>query len=115
MAFNDFERTVNLKALNGFVERRRPPEHIRHQVDIGYAVVGQTVDIFEIRPDWQDQSITMHMPVARVKFVRTQQRWLVYWMRRDSKWHAYEAAQVHSTLQSALKTVDADAFGCFFG
>ncbi len=115
MAFTDFERAVNLKALKAFIEKRRPPEHIRPQLDIGYSVVGQTVDIFEIRPDWQDKTTTTHSPTARIKFVRTKEQWVLYWMRRDLKWHAYEPDHVHSTLASALKTVDQDAYCCFFG
>ena len=115
MAFSEFERAVNLKALRWFIDERRPPEHIRPQLDIGYAVVGQTVDVFEIRPDWQDKSTTRHTPVARMKYVRTKEQWVLYWMRRDLKWHSYEPDSVHSTLQSALKTVNTDAYCCFFG
>ena len=115
MAFSEFERAVNLKALRWFIDERRPPEHIRPQLDIGYAVVGQTVDVFEIRPDWQDKSTTRHTPVARMKYVRTKEQWVLYWMRRDLKWHRYEPDSVHSTLQSALKTVNTDAYCCFFG
>lgn len=115
MAFNDLERAVNLKELKRFLAERRPPEHIRSQLDIGYAVVGHTVDIFEVRPDWQDKLVTRHTPVARVRFVRTRKHWLLYWMRRDLKWHAYEPEHVHSTLKSALETVHADAYCCFFG
>jgi hypothetical protein len=74
MAFNDFERAVNQKALSWFIEQRRPPEHIRAQLDIGYEVTAQTVDIFEIRPDWKDKATIRHTPVARVKFVRTKEQ-----------------------------------------
>jgi hypothetical protein len=115
MAFTEFERAVNLKALKWFVDQRRPPEHIRPQLDIGYAVVGHTVDLFEIRPDWQDKTTTRHTPIARVKFIRTREEWRLYWMRRDLKWHGYEPDEVHSTLMSALKTINTDAYCCFFG
>ena len=115
MAFTEIEQARNSKALKWFIEKRRPPEHIRTQLDIGYAVVGHTVDVFEIRPDWQDKSTTRHTPVARAKFVRTKDHWKLYWMRRDLKWHAYEPDEVHSTLMSALKTIDTDAYCCFFG
>lgn len=115
MAFSDFERGVNLAALKRFIEKRRPPEHIRAQLDVGYAIAGHTVDIFEIRPDWQDKTATRHTPVARVRFVRSKELWILYWMRRDLKWHSYEPDHLHSTLASALKTIDADAYCCFFG
>jgi hypothetical protein len=115
MAFTDFERAINQKALSWFIERRRPPEKIRPKLDIGYEVDGQTVDIFEIRPDWKDKSKVRHTPVARIRFVRTEEVWHLYWMRGNLKWYAYDPDHLHSTLQSALKTVDADALCCFFG
>ena len=115
MAFNDFERAVNNKALDCFIEQRRPPEHIRPQLDIGYEVNAQTVDVFEIRPDWKDNTVIRRTPVARVKFVRTEEQWRLYWMRGNLKWYAYEPDHLHSTLQSALKTVNTDALCCFFG
>ncbi|MFO1280488.1 MAG: hypothetical protein U1F04_13130 [Burkholderiaceae bacterium] len=74
MPFTDSERATNLAALKGLLDRRRPPERIRPRLDIGYAVVGQTVDVFEIRPDWQDPSTTRHTPVARVRFIRSPKR-----------------------------------------
>lgn len=115
MAFNDIERATNQKAIDWFLERRRPPVHIRPELDIGIELKGQTVDIFEIRPDWQDEKAIMQTPVARMRFVRTEKLWKLYWMRRDLKWHAYEPSHAHKTLLSALKVVDTDALCCFFG
>ena len=115
MAFSELERTANLKSLRWFLDVTRPPEEIRPQLDIGYAVVGQTVDVFEIRPDWKDATTTRHTPVARVKYVRTKQHWVLYWMRADLKWHSYQLGDEHRTLMSALKTVKSDPHGCFFG
>ncbi len=115
MPFTDIERARNLQALKWFVGQRRPAEHIRPQLDIGYAIVGHTVDIFEIRPDWQDKTTTRHTPPARIRFVRTRNHWCLYWMRRDLKWHLYEPSEFHPSLRSALEVVNADAHCCFFG
>ena len=115
MAFNDIERARNLASLKWFMEQRRPPENIRPQLDIGYTVVGQTVDIFEIRPDWQDKTTTRHTPVARIKYVKSRDEWRLYWMRRDLKWHSYEPDAVHKSLMAALAVVNSDAYCCFFG
>jgi Protein of unknown function (DUF3024) len=115
MAFNDIERARNLAALKAFLERKRPPPHIRSQLDFGCAVVGQVVDVFEIRPDWQDATITRHRPFARIRFVRSSKQWRLYWMRQDLKWHAYEPSARHASLQSALDVIAADAHCCFFG
>ena len=97
------------------MDQKRPPEHIRPELDIGYAVVGQTVDIYEIRPDWQDKSATRHTPVARVKYVRVQDEWRLYWMRKDLKWHSYEPSPTHKSLMTALAAVNSDDHCCFFG
>jgi hypothetical protein len=115
MALTDIERRRCENALAQFLEKRRPPEHIREQLDIGYRVDGQSVEIFEVRPDWQDKSKKMEKPVAKATFVRTKNRWNVFWMRRDLKWHGYEPnPEVHS-LESFLNVVDRDEFCCFFG
>jgi hypothetical protein len=115
MAFTDIERARNLSALNWFLERRRPPEHIRAQLDIGYVINGHTADIVEFRPDWRDTTVIRQTPVARVRFVRTRSRWCLYWMRQDLKWHLYEPGAFHASLKSALESIDNDEYSCFFG
>jgi hypothetical protein len=49
-AFNDIERKRYEKTVGAFVEKRRPPLHIRPELDLGFRVAGQSVEIFEIRP-----------------------------------------------------------------
>jgi hypothetical protein len=115
MAFTDRERAANHAALKWFLAQRQPPAHIRDQLDIGYAIVGQTVDLHEIRPDWREPQITRHRAFARMRYVRTQDVWRLYWMRATLKWHLYEPAAEHAHLQDALAAVHADAYGCFFG
>ncbi len=115
MAFTEIEQARNSKALKCFMEQRRPPEHIRPQLDIGFTVVGQTVDIFEIRPDWQDKTTIRHSPVARVRYIKTHNEWRLYWMRSDLKWHLYEPDARFKTLLAALVVVNADPYCCFFG
>ncbi len=115
MAFTDIERARNLASLKWFMEQKRPPEHIRPQLDFGYAVVGQTIDIFDIRPDWQDKTTTRHSPIARIRYVKTQDEWRLYWMRRDLKWHSYEPNPTHKSLKLVLTVIKNDEYCCFFG
>jgi hypothetical protein len=82
--------------------------HIRDQLDIGCRVTGQSVEIFEIRPDWEDKSRTMETPVAKATFVRTRNRWRVLWMRRDLKWHGYEPNLEVQSLDAFLNVVHRD-------
>ncbi len=41
------------RAIDSFMQRRRPPAQIRSSVDIAFRITGQSVEIFEIRPAWQ--------------------------------------------------------------
>jgi hypothetical protein len=115
MALTDLERRRCERDLAKFMDRRRPPPDIRPKLDIGYRITGHSVEIFEIRPDWQDPTKTMEHPVAKATFVRTKNVWRVFWMRRDLKWHGYEPnLEVHS-LEAFLNVVDRDEYSCFFG
>jgi len=115
MALTELERKRCERDLAKFLERRRPPPHIRPELDIGYRISGQSIELLEIRPDWQDRKVIREHPVAKATFVRTRSRWRVFWMKRDLKWHGYEPAlEVHS-LEAFLNVVDRDDFGCFFG
>lgn len=50
MALNDIERKRVEKTVGAFVEKLRPAPHIRPQLDFGFRVSGQSVELFEIRP-----------------------------------------------------------------
>ncbi len=115
MALTDLERKRCERDIAKFMERRRPPPHIRPKLDLGYKIEGQSVEIFEIRPDWQNQTKTMQSPVAKSTFVRSQNRWKIYWMRRDLKWHGYEPAPEVYSLEAFLHVVDRDEYCCCFG
>jgi hypothetical protein len=115
MALTEIEVKRCEKALEGFFRRRRPPEHIRDQVDLGYRLSGQSVEIFEIRPGFRDESEKTETPVAKATFVRTQNLWRIYWMRRDRKWHSYAPHPEAGSLEAFLDVVDRDDWCCFFG
>ena len=115
MALTEIELKRCEKALAAFMKRRRPPVRLRDQLDICYRISGQSIDIFESRPDWRDRSKKSETPVARLTFVRTRNNWKLFWMRRDLKWHAYNSDIEANTLEAFLKVVDEDAFACFFG
>ena len=115
MAFTELERKRCEHDLAKFLERRRPPPEIRPKLDLGYKIEGQSVEVFEVRPDWQDSSKTMQSPVAKTTFVRAQNRWKIFWMRRDLKWHGYEPTPEVRSLEAFLHVVDRDEYCCFFG
>jgi Protein of unknown function (DUF3024) len=115
VALTELETKRCERDLARFLERRRPPVHIRPQLDLGYRINGQSVEILEIRPDWRDRSVVRERPVAKATFVRTINAWRVYWMRGDLKWHGYEPSAEVRSLAEFLTVVDEDNCCCFFG
>jgi hypothetical protein len=105
--------TINL--LENFIDKRRPPEHIRSKVDLSYKIENQSVIIFEIRPHWRNENEMIEQPIAKTTWVNTQKIWKIYWMRADLKWHSYEPKAIVKKIEQFLKTVDEDAHGCFWG
>ena len=101
--------------MDKYLERRRPPAHIRPKLDIGYRVNGQSVEIFEIRPVWNDASKKMELPVAKSTFIKARGVWKIYWMRKDLKWHSYEPVATVGTVDKFLRVVEEDRYGCFWG
>jgi hypothetical protein len=115
MAFNDLDRKRIEMAMTKFMTKRRPPPHIRPELDIGYQLINQSIEIFEIRPQWDNRSIIHWYPFAKATYVRTQNLWKVFWKRADLKWHSYEPASTVKSIDEFLAVVDADPYGCFFG
>lgn len=114
MALTELELKRCEKAIAAFMEKRRPPEHVREQIDLGYRIVGQSIEIFEIFPSWRDKSQKIEEPVAKAKYVRTQNEWKIYWMRQDLKWHEYEPAPSVKHIDEFLSIIDEDKYNCFF-
>lgn len=115
MAFNELELKRIERALEDFLKVRRPPPEIRSQVDIGYKIDGQSVVIYEIRPQWDNPSNIIHSPSAKTTFVRSSNEWKIFWQRADLRWHRYEPCPSAKTIKEFLNVVDKDAYGCFWG
>jgi hypothetical protein len=115
MPLSEFEIKRIEKDVSAFVERRRPPAHIRAKLDIGYRIKGQSVEIFEVRPLWDNPAEKIKVPVAKATYVKTQKVWRVYWQRADLKWHRYDPDPEVDSLQEFLSLVDRDEYACFFG
>ena len=116
MALAEIEQARVRKAMDAFMQVRRPPPHVRPELDLGFRVSGQSVEIFEIRPRWRVPPGEKHeSPVAKATFVRTRGVWRVFWQRRDLKWHSYEPHPEVATVEEFASLVSEDAHACFFG
>ena len=112
---NDLERKRVEKAIAAFVAKRRPPAHLRDQVDLSFRFDGRSVEIFEIRPRWDDPTERVEEAVAKARYLKSRDMWLIYWQRADLKWHKYEPVPEVSTIDAFLRLVDEDEYACFFG
>lgn len=115
MALSEFEQKKVEKVVRAFIEKRRPLPHIRKELDLGYRLAGQSVEIFEIRPVWRGNGETRELPVAKATFVKTQKVWKLYWRRQDLRWHSYEPKPELRSIEEVVAEIGADPFACFWG
>lgn len=124
-SLTESERTRCEQALSRFLARRRPPPHLRHEIDLGYRINGQSIEIHEVRarlmppnidPFRIDQARThVESPIAKATLVRAKDHWRVFWRRSDMQWHAYEPHPIARSIEEFVTLVDEDRYACFFG
>jgi Protein of unknown function (DUF3024) len=116
VALAEIELARIRKAMDAFMQQRRPPVHVRAQVDLAFRVTGQSVEIFEIRPVWRGPPDEMQeLPVAKATYVKGRGVWRVFWQRRDLKWHSYKPKPEVKSVEEFASLVSEDAHTCFFG
>ena len=94
---------------------RGPPAHVRPQLDLGFRITGQSLELFEIRPRWDNPDEILEHDYAKTTYVKKSKSWKIYWMRQDLKWHQYEPVPEVSTLEEFLSVVQEDTYACFHG
>lgn len=115
MSFNDLETQAIKNAVESIFMVRRPPLNIRAKLDFGYRITNQSVELFEIRPHWQDATQQIEHGIAKLTYVKSKKHWKLYWMRQDLKWHSYPPLAQSDQLTNLLNEVMHDEHGCFFG
>ncbi len=102
--------------LRMFVDSLRPPEDIRHKVDVGYTYKNSVFELFEIRPMYGKPEKIIRPAVAKARYIKSQQVWKLYWMRASLKWELYEErGATHKKLSTVLDMIRIDKFGAFLG
>ena len=115
MAFSEFESKKYEMVARQFVERRRPPAHLRGKIDLSCRVRGQSVEIFHIRPLGNHPEGQVEEAVAKARYVKAHGIWKLYWLRADLRWHRYDPSPEANSLEEVLQIVGDDEYGCFFG
>jgi hypothetical protein len=115
MTMSEFEIRRIEKAVDAFMEKRRPPPDIRKEVDLGFRIKGQSIELFEVRPAWRDPGRYLEEAIAKATYIKVKQAWRVYWQRADLKWHSYEPCPQVKSIEEFLSLVDREEYRCFFG
>ncbi|MEW8357038.1 MAG: DUF3024 domain-containing protein [Candidatus Thiodiazotropha sp.] len=115
MAFSEIEKKRHEKKMDEFLRKRRPPPHVRKEVDLGYRLEGQSIEIFEIRPLWNNPNELIEEQIAKATYVKSQKTWKIFWQRADLKWHRYDPDPEVDSIDDYLRIVENDELACFWG
>ena len=87
----DILKTVNIiEIMENYIEKVRPPEDIRKELDIGYKIKGQSVVLVEIRPIWNNPSEIREYGYAKATFIKSKNAWKIFWMQTTQKWQGFD-------------------------
>ncbi len=112
----DLLKTVEIiEIMENYIEKVRPPENIRKQLDLSYRIEGQSVILTEIRPIWNNPIESYEHGYAKATFVKRKTVWKLFWLRANLNWYAYEPMPEVSTVEEFLEIVDKDDYHCFKG
>jgi hypothetical protein len=115
MAINIFKTLEVIEVMENYIESIRPPENIRHQLDLSYKIENQSIIVFEIRPRWDKPSETMECNIAKTTYVKSSNCWKVFWRRADLKWHPYTPQATVPSLTAFTQLITEDRLHCFWG
>ncbi|GAA4415679.1 hypothetical protein GCM10023187_46380 [Nibrella viscosa] len=115
MALDPVKTLDIIELMENYIERIRPSQSIRDQLDIGYRIDNQSIILFEIRPSFMNPAVKLELDYAKTTFVKSENKWKVYWMRGNLKWTLYEPKPKVSNLKRFLELVDEDKYHCFKG
>ena len=115
MAISEFEQKRCEKEVEKFLAIRRPPAHVRNQLDFGNRIENQSVELFEIRACWRKPEEKIEVSFAKATYVKKEKIWKIYWQRQDLKWHSYKPVSSVQFFEEFLSVVNEDENACFFG
>ena len=114
MGFNEIELKRIDKLIGDFC-RNRVPIEIQNKLRYGYRIDGQNIFIYEDRPRWDNPGEWLALDFAKLRFIKKQNVWKLYWKRASGKWEVYEPMGEAKDLHALVSAVKEDKFGCFFG
>jgi hypothetical protein len=115
MALNLGNTIDIIELMENYVERIRPPLHMRDKLDISYRIENQSIILLEIRPSFRNPMELKESGYAKATYVKSENNWKVFWMRGNLKWTLYKPKPRVKSLKDFIKFVDEDKYHCFKG
>lgn len=115
MAFTKEQIKEIENAFAKFMYHSIPPVEIRDEIDFEYSIEDQSVYLYEVRPRWHNPVEKNKLPIAKTTYVKSQNKWKIFWMRGNLKWHMYEPLPIVDNILAFFDEVIADTHCCFFG
>ena len=78
MALSELETKRVEKTMTEYMMKHRPAAYIRSQLDIGWRLTGQSLEIFERRPAWDNPTEIRERSFVKTTFVRTTGQWKLF-------------------------------------
>ncbi len=114
MPLSEFTRKLVETKLTEYCERRIPID-IRDQVRLTFKIMRDKVTLIETRPYFRDPTVWTENPVAQFRLDKNTQKWTLYCMDRNSRWHLYDIIYPSADFDDMLKALDRDPTGIFWG
>jgi hypothetical protein len=115
METENIETAEVIAAMKNFLTEMRPPEEDRDESDIAYKIEGQSIIIFEIRPQWNKPEIIGEHPFAMATYIKAENIWKVFYMNENSNWEVYKQKIAVNSIKEFTKLVEDDKYQYFFG
>ncbi len=113
MPFDVLNTVSIIELMENFLQRIRPPEEIRKQLDINYRIENYSIYLFTIRPAPFKGGGNKEYNYAKTTYIKKNDCWNIYWMKGDLKWHIYTHTPTAKTLAEAVKIIEANLHGKF--
>ena len=114
MALSEIQLANLSKRLRGYCEKRVPP-HVRDRLRLDFRISGSAVELFEVRPRFDNRKQWIEHGVAKFRYVASRKTWELFCLHRDLRWHAYQNLPRARSFDALLREVDEDPTAIFWG
>ena len=94
---------------------KRVPHKIKDQVRVGFDIRGNSLTLFEERPQFRNEGMWVKIVVAQFRFDSKTSHWTLFCADRNSRWHEYIGLQSSKYIEHLLREVDRDPTRMFWG